>query len=73
MQSWYEWENGNPVGKPRIKEYLVGFYENDKCYDEARFKPEEIAKAMPFLMQEDCKVFAVFGKDEVYELRFMGL
>lgn len=69
MRSWYEWEGDDPVGKPRIKEYVVGFYENGKCYDEARYKPEEVAKAMPYLMQRDCKVFAVFGKNEVYELR----
>lgn len=69
MWNWYEWDGIDSVGKPRIKEYLVGFYENGKCYDEARFEPEEVAKAMPFLMREDCKVFAVFSKDEVYELR----
>lgn len=71
MNSWYEWDGVDPVGKPRIREYIVAFYEDGKCYDEARFQPEDISKAMPFLMQEDCKVFAVFGDDgkEIYELR----
>ncbi len=66
--SWYRFEEGNPKGIPRIQEYIVGFYEAGKCYDEARYKPEEVALVMPYLMADDCKVFAVFGKDEIYEL-----
>lgn len=73
MNNWYEWGGVDPVGKPRIKEYLVGFYENGKCYDEARYKPEEVAKAMPYLMEENCKVFAVFPDHEIYELKLMNL
>lgn len=67
---WYKWYDGDPIGKPRIIEYVVGFYENGKCYDEMRCAPENIGKVMPYLMAQDCKVFAVFGKNEIYELKF---
>lgn len=68
--NWYRFKKNNPVGIPRIKEYLVGFYDRQtgKCYDEARYTPDEVAKAMPYLMEPFTKVFAVFDKNEIYEL-----
>lgn len=70
MNSWYRFEKDNPIGIPRIKEYLVGFYDEQtgKCYDEARYKPDEVAKVMPYLMVPFVKVFTIFSKDEIYEL-----
>lgn len=66
--NWYGYANG--IGIPRIKEYQVGFYDErtGECYDEAFYKPDEIDKAITYVGEPFCKVFAIFSKDEVYEI-----
>lgn len=66
--SWYRFVDGK--GVPRIKEYQVGFYDErtGKCYDETFYEPDQANEVMPYLLEPFCKVFAVFSKDEVYEI-----
>lgn len=66
--SWYRYIDG--IGVPRIKEYQVAFYDEytGNCYDEAFYKPDEIDKAIPYITEPYCKLFAIFSKDEVYEI-----
>lgn len=66
--SWYGYANEEAI--PRIKEYQVAFYDerNGKCYDEIYYQPNEVECVMPYLLEPFCKVFAVFSKDEVYEI-----
>lgn len=67
---WYRFDKDNPVGIPRIKEYIVAFYDErtGECYDEARYAPEDLYKAMCYTMEPLCKVFAVLDERELYEL-----
>lgn len=76
---WYRFEEGNPVGIPRIKEYAVAFYDmtkDGKCFDETFFKPDEIDDAITYVETiEDigssykCRVFAYFDDGDIYELK----
>lgn len=77
---WYRFEEGNPVGIPRIKQYQVAFYDisrDGKCFDETFFKPDEIDNAITYVETvEDennkdnrCKVFAHFDNGDIYELK----
>lgn len=67
--NWYRFEKGNPVGTPRIKEYRVCYYENGKCTDELTFGPIEAAKVMPYTLEKEFQVYAVFDKNEAYQIK----
>lgn len=76
---WYRFEKGNPIGIPRVKEYLIAFYDmtkNGECFDESHCPPDEIAKVIPFVEtvedihnNDRSKVFVLFDNDDVYELK----
>lgn len=76
---WYRFEEGNPIGIPRVKEYQVAFYDmmrGGSCFDESFFEPDEINKVMPFVETvedkvEDIrsKVFVHFDDGDIYELK----
>lgn len=77
---WYRFEDGNPMGIPRIKNYQVAFYDVNrgyKCFDESFFKPDEIDNAITYVETEEDenaldnrrRVFAIFDNDDVYELK----
>lgn len=76
---WYRFEDGNPIGIPRIKEYQVAFYDmtrNGSCFDEAFFRPNEIEEVIPYVETiEDIdnddrrRVFVHFDDGETYELK----
>ena len=77
---WYRFEEGNPVGIPRIKNYQVAFYDvnrNYKCFDESFFEPNEIDNAITYVETEEdenapdnrCRVFAHFDNGDMYELK----
>lgn len=76
---WYRFEEGNPVGIPRIKQYQVAFYDMTRdgaCFDEYFYSPDEINQVMPFVeTAEDIynsdrtKVFVHFDNGDEYELK----
>lgn len=76
---WYRFEEGNPVGIPRIKDYQVAFYDmtrNGNCFDESFFKPNEIENAITYVEtiedegnNDRCRVFAHFDNGDEYELK----
>lgn len=77
---WYRFEEGNPVGIPRIKNYQVAFYDvnnNYDCFDESFFKPDEINNAITYVETEEDedspdnrrRVFANFDNGDMYELK----
>lgn len=76
---WYRFEEGNPIGIPRIKNYQVGFYDMTRGgsgFDESFFEPDEIDKVMPYVetVEDEGKddrrrVFAYFDDGDVYELK----
>lgn len=76
---WYRFEEGNPIGTPRIKQYQVVFYDmtNDgKCFDEDFYSPDEIGKVMPFVEtvedtgnDDRTRVFVHFDNGDQYELK----
>lgn len=80
---WYRFEEGNPVGIPRIKEYQVAWYdmENDgRCFDEGFFKPEDIGFVIPYVETEEdeghCdrrRVFVHFDNGNQYELKLVKI
>ena len=76
---WYRFEECNPIGIPRIKEYQVAFYNmhnNGYCFDEDFYSPDEIDKVIPYVETEEdvgnydrTKVFVHFDDGDVYELK----
>lgn len=81
---WYKFENGNPVGIPRIKEYQVAWYDMDHCdgdcFDEAFYKPNEIGQVITYvetIEDEGCgdrrRVFVHFDDGEQYELKLIRI
>ena len=80
---WYRFEEGNPIGIPRIKEYHVAFYDMEQdghCFDEDFFKPEDIGSAITFVETEEdsdnadrCRVFANFDDGDIYELKLVKI
>ena len=80
---WYRFEEGNPVGIPRVKEYHVAFYDMERdghCFDEDFFKPEDIALAIPFVETDEDKdnadrhrVFVNFDDGQIYELKLVNV
>ncbi|MEE1301621.1 MAG: hypothetical protein UHD64_02460 [Bacteroidales bacterium] len=76
---WYRFEEGNPIGIPRIKQYQVAWYDmtnNGNCFDEDFFSSDEIDKVMPFVEtvedvdnEDRSKVFVHFDNGDVYELK----
>lgn len=76
MRSWYERNsNANEPSRLGVKEYLVCFYEDGNCYDEARYAPEDLLKAITYLGFDNnrddgeyCRVYVVFKDETVYEL-----
>ena len=76
---WYRFEEGNPVGIPRVKSYRVAFYDmtqNGSCFDETCYPPNKIHKVIPYVETlEDrdnydrTRVFAHFDDGDVYELK----
>ena len=76
---WYRFEEGNPIGIPRIKNYQVAFYDmtrDGECFDESFFKPDEIGKVMPYVETvedvNNCdrtRVFIHFDDGGQYELK----
>ena len=76
---WYRFEEDNPIGTPRIKQYQVAWYDmtNDGvCFDEDFFSPDEIDKVMPFVEtvedadnEDRSKVFVHFDNGDIYELK----
>lgn len=76
---WYRFEEGNPVGIPRIKQYQVAFYDmtmDGRCFDEHFYSPDEINQVMPFVEtvediynSDRTKVFVHFDNGDEYELK----
>ena len=77
---WYKFEDGNPIGTPRIKGYQVAWYDmdmfNGDCFDESFYKPEDIDKVITYVEtvedENHCdrtRVFAIFDDGEQYELK----
>lgn len=76
---WYRFEEGNPVGIPRIKEYRVGWYDmtmGGMCFDEDFYSPDAINKVISRVETiEDegnadrTKVFVHFDNGDIYELK----
>lgn len=80
---WYKFQEGNPLGIPRVKKYQVAFYDMDRgyvCFDETFYSPDEIDKVMPFVETvEDAtnsdrtRVFVHFDDGDMYELKLEKL
>lgn len=80
---WYRFEEGNPVGIPRILGYQVAFYDMNHrgdCFDESFLKPEDIGLVMPYVETiEDeghrsrTRVFARFDNGDEYELKLVKI
>lgn len=68
MRSWYDFSDGSGKGTLNLKEFLVGFYYKDRCYDELHLQPCQALTALTFLDDTDSRVFAVFNNDIVLEL-----
>ena len=78
---WYRFEEGNPIGIPRVKSYHVAFYDmtNDEgCFDESFFKPDEVVRAMPYVetiedegKDDRTRVFVHFDDGDMYELKLV--
>lgn len=76
---WYRFEEGNPVGIPRIKKYQVAFYDmtrDGSGFDESFFAPDEVDKVIPYVEtiedidnDDRTRVFAHFDDGSVYELK----
>ena len=76
---WYRFEDGNPIGIPRIVEYQLAWYDmtmGGKCFDETFFKPEDIANAITYVetvedegKDDRARVFARFDNGDIYELK----
>lgn len=76
---WYRFEEGNPIGIPRIKQYQVAWYDmtnEGKCFDETFFKPDEIGKIVPYVetvedegRDDRSRVFVYFDDGDMYELK----
>ena len=76
---WYRFEEGNPIGIPRIKNYQVAFYDmtrGGKCFDEILFKPDDIDIAITYVETEEdvnnfdrCRVFVNYDDGKRYELK----
>ena len=80
---WYRFENDNPIGIPRIKNYQVAFYDmthNGSCFDESFFEPDEIGRVMPYVEtvedegnNDRIRVFVNFDDGDRYELKLEKL
>ena len=76
---WYRFVDGSPVGIPRVKNYLVAFYDmtqNGGCFDETYYPPDKINKVIPYVETIEDKdnydrtrVFVHFDDGDVYELK----
>lgn len=76
---WYRFEEGNPVGIPRIISYHLAWYDMTKggtCFDESFFKPDDIGEVMCYVetVEDECnydrsRVFAHFDNGDIYELK----
>lgn len=76
---WYKFEEGKPVGIPRIKEYQVAWYDmeqNGDCFDEDFYEPEDIGKVITYVEtiedksnSDRTRVFVYFDDGEQYELK----
>ena len=80
---WYRFEEGNPVGIPRILGYHVAFYDMDyrgDCFDESFWKPEDIGVIMSYVEtvedennSDRTRVFARFDNGDEYELKLVKI
>ena len=76
---WYRFEDGNPIGIPRIKSYQLAWYDmtrGGKCFDETFFKPEDIDNAITYVetvedenSNDRTRVFVHFDDGDIYELK----
>lgn len=76
---WYRFEEDNPIGIPRIKDYQVAFYDMERdgrCFDETFFRPDEIDKAITYVEtiedlgnSDRCRIFVHFDNGDEYELK----
>ena len=76
---WYKFEEGNPIGIPRVKKYQVAWYDmghKGDCFDESFYTPNEIDAVMPFIEtvedvnnSDRSRVFVHFDNGDVYELK----
>ena len=76
---WYRFEEGNPIGIPRIKNYHIALYDmtrDGSCFDEAFFNPDEISKVIPYVEtvedegnDDRSRVFVHFDDGDMYELK----
>ena len=76
---WYRFEEGNPMGIPRIKNYQLAWYDmtrDGSCFDESFFKPDEIGKVIHYVetvedegKDDRARVFVNFDDGDVYELK----
>lgn len=76
---WYRFEEGNPIGIPKVTQYQVAFYDMDNdgsCFDELFYPPDAIDKIMPYVETvEDAngsdrtRVFVHFDDGNIYELK----
>jgi hypothetical protein len=80
---WYRFEEGNPKGIPRIKNYHLAWYDmtrNGSCFDESFFEPNEIGKVMPYVetvedegKNDRARVFVHFDDGDTYELKLVKI
>ena len=80
---WYRFEEGEPFGIPRIKEYQVAWYDmehNGSCFDESFYKPYQINTVITYVETiediNNCnrtRVFVNFDNGDVYELKLHKL
>lgn len=76
---WYRFEEGNPMGIPRIKNYHLAWYDmarGGSCFDESFFEPDEVGEVIPYVetiedegKDDRSKVFVHFDDGDMYELK----
>ena len=76
---WYRFEEGNPFGVWRVKQYQVAWYDMDMggdCFDECFYKPNEIDKVIDHVEtvedenhHDRSRVFVHFDNGDIYELK----
>jgi hypothetical protein len=80
---WYRFENGNPVGIPRIKNYHLAWYDMTRggsCFDESFFEPDKVDRVISYVetvedegKDDRSRVFVHFDDGDMYELKLVKI